>query len=143
MPSKTLRRFIAVFAFVAVIAAAALYLSNTLHSRADDSPIDAELIQIPTTPAGRLLIDRLTGQPAVAPLTMNFVRTPDRRGPGGKGRYLIAVNSGFGLRFTSKSKDQQTLSVIDLNNQADPVVVQNVYFPSPQSANFGLVFDTK
>ncbi len=72
---------------------------------------------------------------------MNFVRTPDAGGPGGKGRYLIAVNSGFGLTFNAKSKAQQTLSVIDLNAKPDPAVIQTVYFPSPQSANFGLVFD--
>jgi len=79
---------------------------------------------------------------AVAPLTMNFVRSPDASGPDGHGRYLIAVNSGYGIDFTSKSKHQQTLSVIDLN-RPEPQVVQNIYFPSPQSANVGLVFDPK
>src|SRR5262245_59065971 len=135
MPSISLRRSLAVFATFAVIATVVLYLSNTLHSRADDSPIDPETVEIPTTPAGRLLIDKQTGLPAVAPLTMNFVRTPDNQGPDGKGRYLIAVNSGFGLFFSAKGKSQQTVSVIDLNAKPDPVVVQDVYFPSPQSAN--------
>lgn len=94
-----------------------------------------------TTPAGRLISDATTGLPAVAPLTMNFVRSPDTQGPDGKGRYLIAVNSGYGIDFTSKSKHQQTLSVIDLNKKPEPQVVQNLYFPVPQSANVGLVFD--
>ncbi|MFM9904388.1 MAG: bifunctional YncE family protein/alkaline phosphatase family protein [Pyrinomonadaceae bacterium] len=93
--------------------------------------------------AGTLIVDAATGLPAVAPLTMNFVRTPDTTGPDGKGRYLIAVNSGFGLTFSSKSRPQQTLSVIDLNLKPEPKVIQNLYFPSPQSANVGLVFDPK
>ncbi|MBV9240605.1 MAG: hypothetical protein JO314_01235, partial [Acidobacteria bacterium] len=93
------------------------------------------------TPAGRLISDATTGLPAVAPLTMNFVRSPDNTGPDGRGRYLLAVNSGYGIEFNSKSKQQQTLSVIDLNRSPEPQVVQNVYFPQPQSANVGLVFD--
>jgi YVTN family beta-propeller protein len=95
------------------------------------------------TPSGRLLIDTGTNLPAVAPLTMNFLHSPDKTGPDGKGRFLIAVNSGFGLLFNSRSKAQQTLSVIDLNARPDPQVVQNVYFPSPQSANFGAAFDAQ
>jgi hypothetical protein len=35
------------------------------------------------TPAGKLIIDASNGLPAVAPLTMNFVRTPDTSGPDG------------------------------------------------------------
>lgn len=97
----------------------------------------------PLTPAGKLIVDAKTGLPAVVPLTMNFVRSPDSGGPDGKGRYLIAVNSGYGIEFNSKSKPQQTLSVIDLTSKPDPQVVQNVYFPAPQSANVGLVFDPK
>ncbi|MFL6374955.1 MAG: hypothetical protein ACJ73D_09830, partial [Pyrinomonadaceae bacterium] len=95
------------------------------------------------TPAGHLMTDATTGLPAVAPLTMNFVRSPDKTGPDGKGRYLIAVNSGYGIEFTSKSKQQQTLSIIDLNAGNEPQAVQNVYFPSPQSANVGLAFDQR
>src|SRR4051812_25906629 len=96
-----------------------------------------------TPPPGRLISDATTGFPAVAPLTMNFVRSPDSKGPDGKGRYLIAVNSGYGIEFTSKSKAQQTLSIIDLSKTPEPQVVQNVYFPAPQSANVGIVFDTR
>jgi YVTN family beta-propeller protein len=96
-----------------------------------------------TTPAGHLMTDVATGLPAVAPLTMNFVRSPDNTGPNGKGRFLIAVNSGFGLQFSDASKAQQSLSVIDLNAAGEPKVVQNIYFPAPQSANFGLAFDER
>ncbi|HEV8592220.1 MAG TPA: bifunctional YncE family protein/alkaline phosphatase family protein, partial [Pyrinomonadaceae bacterium] len=109
----------------------------------DDVKVITEPIDQTVKPAGKLLIDAETNLPAVAPLTMNFVRTPDTSGPDGKGRYLIAVNSGFGLEFDSKSKGNQTLSVIDLNAAPEPKVIQNVYFMSPQSANVGLVFDTK
>ena len=54
------------------------------------------------TPAGKLILDAANGLPAVAPLTMNFVRTPDNAGPNGKGRYLIAVNSGWGEQINSR-----------------------------------------
>lgn len=104
---------------------------------------DTDVFDWQTTPAGKLLIDASTGKPAVAPLTVNFVRSPDSDGPGGKGRYLIAVNSGYGVEFTAKSKAQQTLSVIDLARMPEPQVVQTIYFPAPQSANFGLVFDPR
>jgi len=93
-----------------------------------------------TTPAGKLIVDAASGLPAIAPMTMNFVRSPDTGGPDGKGRFLIAVNSGYGVMFNAKSKAQQTLSVIDLA-AAEPSVVQTIYFPAPQSANVGLVFD--
>jgi len=135
------RRSLLILAAVAVIAPPALYYTGSLHSWADTALYTPAPENIPMTPAGRLLIDASTGTAAVAPLTMNFVRTPDADGPGGKGRYLIAVNSGYGLEFTPKSKSQQSLSVIDLNTRPDPQVIQNVYFPAPQSSNFGLVFD--
>jgi YVTN family beta-propeller protein len=60
------------------------------------------------------------------------------------GRYLIAVNSGFGVQFNSNTnRAQQSLSVIDLNARPAPAVIQNVYFPSPQSVNVGLVFSPR
>ena len=96
-----------------------------------------------TTPAGQLINDVATGMPAVAPLTVNFVRSPDTDGPGGKGRYLIAVNSGYGIMFSVESKPQQTLSVIDLNHSPEAHVIQTIYFPAPQSANYGLAFDPR
>ncbi|MBK8149604.1 MAG: YncE family protein [Acidobacteria bacterium] len=104
-------------------------------------PIDFQARTV--SPAGKLIVDAETKLPAVMPLTFNFVRSPDSSGADGKGRYLIAVNSGYGLTFNSGSKNQQTLSVIDLNLRPEPQVIQNVYFPAPQSANFGLVFDSK
>lgn len=93
------------------------------------------------TPAGSLVIDMTTRQPAVGSLPVAFVRSPDKTGPDGLGRYLIAVNSGFGIQFNSSTnKGQQSLAVIDLSARPAPMVIQNVYFPTPQSVNVGLVF---
>ena len=93
------------------------------------------------TPAGKLVMDATTKLPAIGSLTVNFVRSPDHEAADGKGRFLIAVNSGFGIQFNSESKAQQSLSVIDLNAESSPQVIQNVYFPTPNSANFGVVFN--
>src|SRR5207253_2052792 len=76
-------------------------------------------------------------------LPVAFVRSPDRGGPDARGRYLVAVNSGFGVQFDSKTnRAQQSLAVIDLSLRT-PAVVQNVYFPTPQSANVGAVFSPR
>jgi YVTN family beta-propeller protein len=98
---------------------------------------------LPITPAGTLVQDLTTRQPAVGALPVDFVRSPDKLGPGGGGRFLIAVNSGYGVQFNSTAnRGQQSLAVIDLN--AKPAaVIQNVYFPSPQSVNVGVVFAPK
>jgi YVTN family beta-propeller protein len=95
----------------------------------------------PITPAGTLVRDVTTRQAAVGALPVDFVRSPDSLGPDRRGRFLITVNSGYGVQFNAAgNRGQQSLSVIDLN--AKPaVVVQNVYFPSPQSVNVGVVFD--
>ena len=97
----------------------------------------------PITPAGTLLQDLNTRQAAIVPLPVDFVRSPDKLGPNGAGRCLISVNSGYGVQFTScGNKGQQSLSVIDLNAPVGAAVVQNVYFPSPQSVNVGVAFST-
>jgi DNA-binding beta-propeller fold protein YncE len=98
----------------------------------------------PITPAGSLVQDVSTRQPAVGSLPVDFVRSPDQMGPDGGGRYLIAVNSGFGIQFNAAgNRGQQSLGVIDLNAKPNPVVIQNVYFPSPQSVNVGVAFAPK
>ncbi len=140
MPAKVRTRSVLL---IAIAVLAALIVTIVFISRPMKADEVAAVDGWPLTPAGKLVVDAKTGQPAVAPLTMNFVRTPDTAGPNGKGRYLIAVNSGYGLEFDSKSKPQQTLSIIDLNTRPDPQVVQNIYFPAPQSANVGLAFETK
>src|SRR5215208_7455282 len=94
----------------------------------------------PITPAGSLVQDLTTRQAAVGSLPVDLVRSPDALGPGGEGRFLLSVHRGYGIQFNAAgNRGQQSLSVIDLN--AKPAgVVQNVYFPSPQSVNVGVVF---
>src|SRR5262249_43532707 len=86
----------------------------------------------PLTPAGRLVMDATTRQPAVGALPVGFARSPDNGGPAGGGRYLITINSGFGVDFSTPNHPRQSLAVIDLNARPEPTVVQNVYFTSPQ-----------
>src|SRR5262245_42752151 len=131
----------AIIFLATVVVLTGIFLRASKTAPYDDA-IELQSTQDRTiTPAGKLILDSSNGLPAVAPLTMNFVRTPDTSGPGGKGRYLIAVNSGWGEQVNSKGKGNQSLSVIDLNKTPDPQVVETVYFPSPQSANVGLAFD--
>jgi YVTN family beta-propeller protein len=95
----------------------------------------------PITPAGTLVIDRMTHLPAVGAMPMAMLRSPDALGHGGQGRYLLVVNSGFGVQFSEDTnRAQQSIAVIDLNATPEPLAIQNVYFPSPQSANVGLAF---
>jgi len=95
----------------------------------------------PITPAGTLVIDATTHLPVVGAMPMTILRSPDALGHGGKGRYLLVVNSGFGVQFSEETnRAQQSIAVIDLNAAPEPLVIQNVYFPTPQSANVGLAF---
>src|SRR6266576_5523716 len=95
----------------------------------------------PITPAGALVIDAATHLPMVGAMPMTMLRSPDALGHGGKGRYLLVLNSGFGVQFSEETnRAQQSIAVIDLNAAPEPLVIQNVYFPSPQSANVGLAF---
>jgi YVTN family beta-propeller protein len=94
----------------------------------------------PITPAGSLVQDLTTRQVAVGALPVDLVRSPDKLGPNGEGRFLVSVNSGYGIQFNAAgNRGQQSLSVIDLNVRP-AAVVQNVYFPSPQSVNVGVAF---
>ena len=139
------RRFLVstVFLFLILIFAACFFLMP-FESAAQNEIVNNVATQGRTlTTAGKLLTDAATNLPAVAPLTIDFVRSPDTDAADGKGRYLIAINSGFGLQFNSKSKAQQTLSVIDTEAKPEPQVVQNVFFPTPNSANFGVTFSTE
>ena len=117
-------------------------ITNLLLESSSSSAISDESASQgrPITPAGSLVQDLTTRQAAVGALPVDLVRSPDKLGPGGEGRFLISVNSGYGIQFNAAgNRGQQSLSVIDLN--AKPAaVVQNVYFPSPQSVNVGVVF---
>jgi YVTN family beta-propeller protein len=95
----------------------------------------------PITPAGSLVLDATTGNPAVGSLPVAFVRSPDHAAKDGGGRYLISINSGYGIQFNvATNPEQQSISVLDLNAQPSPQVIQNVYFPSPQGAQVGAAF---
>ena len=95
----------------------------------------------PITPAGTLVMDAATHLPAVGAMPMAFLRSPDALGRNGQGRYLLVMNSGYGVQFSEETNEaQQSIAVIDLNANPEPAVIQNVYFPTPQSANVGLAF---
>jgi len=99
---------------------------------------------LPITPAGAWVMDASTRRPAVVPLTVDLVRSTDKDGPDGRGRYVFAINSGFGLQFSAKTnRGQQSLSVIDLGAAPAPMVIQHVYFPTPQSANVGVALSAR
>src|SRR4029078_9236624 len=115
----------------------ALLLATCLVSSNSDQPASQGR---PITPAGSLAQDVTTRQTAVGALPVDFVRSPDKLGPNGEGRFLLSVNSGYGIQFNAAgNRGQQSLSVIDLKAKPS-AVVQNVYFPSPQSVNAGVVF---
>jgi DNA-binding beta-propeller fold protein YncE len=117
------------------------FISSIPSSASKGAPDDPASEGLRITPAGSLLIDATTRQPAVGALPVDFVRSPDHTGRDGSGRYLIAVNSGFGIQFNAAgNRGQQSLGVVDLNTSPAPMVVQNVYFPTPQSVNVGVVF---
>ncbi|MGH9678756.1 MAG: YncE family protein, partial [Candidatus Acidiferrales bacterium] len=98
----------------------------------------------PVTPAGELLLDAATKLPAVGSLPVTLVRSPDKRAKDGRGRYLLSINSGYGIQFDAKTNDaQESVSVIDLSAQPAPRIIQNIYFPSPQSAQVGAVFSPR
>lgn len=141
--SLSLKRRLSAALLVAIIPVVLWFGSVTSDADAYPTETAAPDQSRTVTPAGKLLIDAATNLPAVTPLTVDFVRSPDSSGPGGRGRFLLAVNSGYGLLFNSRSRPQQTLAAIDLNAKPEPKVVQNVYFQSPQSANFGAAFDAK
>ena len=122
--------------FAAGILLPTLFLPTTLTARQEPAGEGR-----PITPAGSLVMDASTRLPAVGAMPMTMLRSPDSLGHGGKGRYLLVVNSGYGVQFSADTnKAQQSIAVIDLNAGLEPSVIQNVYFPSPQSANVGLAF---
>jgi YVTN family beta-propeller protein len=123
---------------IAVAAAAFGLISSSADITVTNQPASEGR---PVTPAGSLVMDLTTRQPAVGALPVGFVQSTDKTGPGGRGRYLVALNSGYGLQFNAASnRAQQSLAVVDLNAKPSPAVVQNIYFPAPQSVNVGAAF---
>ena len=141
MTDKDRRKSLFTTALVGFVLLVLLVIGGTGTSARRDAEDEPAAEGRRITPAGSLVVDLTTRQPAVGALPVDFVRSPDKSGRDGNGRYLIAVNSGFGLQFNAAgNRSQQSLSVIDLNAKPAPAVIQNVYFPSPQSINVGLVF---
>jgi len=122
--------------FVAGIFFSTIFVSGTVQGQREPAAEGR-----PITPAGTLVMDAGTRLPAVGAMPMNMLRSPDNLGRGGKGRYLLVVNSGYGVQFSDDTNHaQQSIAVIDLNAGPEPAVIQNVYFPTPQSANVGIAF---
>src|SRR2546430_5709434 len=53
----------------------------------------------PITPAGALLIDQTTHLPAVGDISLGMLCSPPAIGGGGKGRYLLVVDSSCGVQI--------------------------------------------
>src|ERR1700694_4439824 len=123
---------------IAILALTAIGHISVAFSQDRPAAIEPASEGRPITPSGSLVLDATTGQPAVGSLPVSFVRSPDHAAKDGGGRYLIVVNSGFGIQFNAATNhEQQSVSVLDLNAQPVPQVIQSVYFPSPQSAQVG------
>jgi YVTN family beta-propeller protein len=119
-----------------------LFALSCLVLAASGRPLSQEAppYQRPLDPAGEVVRD-VSGRLAGGALPVGMLRSPDTSGPDGRGRYLVVVNSGYGIQVShALSKAQQSLQVIDLLHAPDPVVVQEVFFPSPESANVGAAF---
>src|SRR6478735_1784500 len=118
----------------------AIALVAILFTTAAALPQEAPPLQRPLDPAGDVVLGT-DGRMAEGALPVAIPRSPDTGGPDGGGRYLVVVNSGYGSEVSRQFEHaRQSLQVIDLNASPAPVVVQEVYFPSPQSANVGLAF---
>src|SRR5690348_16417774 len=124
------------FRFLAGIFFWAVFLAGSIQAQQEPAGEGR-----PITPAGTLVMDAETSLPAVGAMPMNMLRSPDTLGRNSKGRYLLVVNSGFGVQFSEEGNSaQQSIAVVDLNASPEPLVIQNVYFPTPESANVGMAF---
>src|SRR5829696_7962518 len=65
-------------------------------------------LQRPLDPAGDIVL-RADGSVAEGSLPVTMLRSPDTSGPGGGGRYLVVVNSGFGVQLRTDANEGQQL----------------------------------
>ena len=61
-------------------------------------------LQRPLDPAGDVILRR-DGSVAEGSLPVTILRSPDTSGPDGRGRYLVAVNSGYGVQLRADAND--------------------------------------
>ncbi len=138
--SRPFARHLTTFIFavlVCIIIGAAISSAQNQNTAADQPASEGR----PITPAGSVILDASTGRAAIGSLPVAFIRSPDHGAKDGGGRYLISVNSGYGIQFNAATNaEQESISVLDLNAQPSPQVIQNVYFPTPQSAQVGAAF---
>src|SRR5678816_3025371 len=81
----------------------------------------------PITPAGSLVQDLTTRQAAVGALPVDFVRSPDKLGPNGEGRFLLAVNSGYGVQFNAAGNRGQQ-SILSLIHISEPTRLLSISY---------------
>src|SRR5256885_11988766 len=91
------------YIFLALLVFITLLIGN-VSSSADEPASEGR----PITPAGSLVQDLTTRHAAVGALTVDFVRRPDKSGPDGAGRFLLAVKSGYRVQFHATAKPGQT-----------------------------------
>lgn len=138
MNRSLFRIFPRIFPALVLLALCAGFLAYSQERSASHEPASEGR---PISPAGSLVLDATTAHPAVGSLPVAFVRSPDHGAKDGGGRYLISVNSGYGIQFSAATNpEQQSLAVLDLNAEPSPQVIQNIYFPSPQSVQVGAAF---
>src|SRR6476619_2529031 len=113
------------YTLFALLLTACLFFGSFAGRSSSAGPDEPASQGRPITPAGSLVQDLTTRQPAVGALPVDMVRSPDKSGPGGEGRFLLAVNSGYGVQFNAAAnRGQQSIAVIDLNVKP-AAVVQN------------------
>ena len=100
----------------------ALFAVDPVRPHAQD--VASPPLQFVLEPAGEVILDA-SGVTAEGSLPVAFVRSPDRLGPGGRGRYLVVVNSGYGIQVDREGNEGlQMLQVLDLSASPSPSVVQ-------------------
>ena len=96
----SVRRYAILFTVIASIIVLSIYFFVSRSTQAGKVlPPESSADGYRTTPAGKLVADASTGLPAIAPLTMNFVRSPDVDGPDGtrfRTRYVIHCSAPCG-----------------------------------------------
>src|SRR5258706_2506643 len=94
--------FLTLLLMLAVLMGSLGGVSSSARTSGADEPASGGR---PITPAGSLVQDVNTRQPAAGSLPVDFVRSPDQMGPDGGGRYLIMVIFASRRRHTRLVSD--------------------------------------